>query len=65
MTRRQWIGADHGHVVAARRLAPHDLPGTVDVACIVDPFALVADSDLAAPPVMTPRPSGLSGDRLG
>jgi hypothetical protein len=43
--RGERFGPDLFDVVTARRLAPHDLPSTVDVACIVDHFALVVDSE--------------------
>src|SRR5262249_8184855 len=46
------------HVVVAKRLAPHDLPGTLDGVGVVDPVASVADLDLAAPLVMLSRPAG-------
>jgi hypothetical protein len=39
------LGPDLVHVVAARRPAPDDLAGTVDVVRAVDPFAFVADPE--------------------
>src|SRR6516165_7660968 len=65
MPRGERFGPDLIDVVTARWLAPDDPPGALDRVGVVNPVASMADSDLAAPPVMTPRPAGLSGDRLG
>jgi hypothetical protein len=45
MTGRERIGPDLVHLVPARRLAPDDLPGSLDRVGVVDAFVLVAEQE--------------------
>jgi hypothetical protein len=58
VARGERVGPDLIDVIPARRLAPDDLPGTLDGVGVVDPFASMADPEHGGSSwVMVPRPA--------
>ena len=61
--RRERLGPDLIHVIAARQLASHDPPGAFDRVRVVDACASLADPELAGSAVLRAAGADSSAER--